>query len=141
MSAANASGASDRAIEATVDRILASAGEHVAIATPLGLGKPNRLLNAIYGRFADDPSRRLTIYTALSLDPPEPGSDLEKRFLAPFLARQFGERYPRLQYVIDLKANRLPPNVRVQEFYFQSGAMLRSPRAQQDYASINYTQV
>jgi acyl-CoA hydrolase len=141
MSRANPDGANEPAIESVVERILAAGGNDVAIAAPLGLGKPNRLLNAIYGRFVGDTSRRLTIYTALSLDPPEPGSDLERRFLAPFLARQFGERYPRLQYVIDLKANRLPANVRVQEFYFQSGAMLRSPRAQQDYASINYTQV
>jgi acyl-CoA hydrolase len=131
----------DAELEMVVDRILAEAGESVAIAAPLGLGKPNRLLNAIYRRFRDDPSRRLVIHTALSLDPPAPGSDLERRFLGPFLERQFGADYPRLDYVIDLKANRLPANVRVQEFYFQSGAMLRSPRAQQDYASINYTEV
>src|SRR5690606_9578305 len=35
-------------LEAVVDRILARAGVHVVVATPLGLGKPNRLLNAIY---------------------------------------------------------------------------------------------
>jgi acyl-CoA hydrolase len=131
----------DIELERVVDRILAAAGETVSIAAPLGLGKPNRLLNAIYRRFRDDASRRLVIYTALSLDPPTPGSDLERRFLGPFLERQFGADYPRLDYVIDLKAGRLPPNVRVQEFYFQSGAMLHSSRAQRDYASINYTQV
>ena len=129
------------AFETVVDRILAEATDHLAIAAPLGLGKPNHLLNAIYRRFKSDPSRRLTIYTALSLDPPVPRSDLERRFLAPFLARQFGEDYPRLEYVVDLKAGRVPPNVRVQEFYFLSGAMLHSSKAQQDYASINYTQV
>ena len=129
------------ALETVVDRILAEATDHLAIAAPLGLGKPNHLLNAIYRRFKSDASRRLTIYTALSLDPPAPGSDLERRFLAPFLARQFGKDYPRLEYVIDLKADRVPPNVRVQEFYFLSGAMLHSSKAQRDYASINYTQV
>jgi acyl-CoA hydrolase len=129
------------ALEAIVDHLLAEAGSHLAIAAPLGLGKPNHLINAIYRRFKADPSRRLTIYTALSLDPPAPGSDLERRFLAPFLERQFGANYPRLEYVIDLKANRLPANIHVQEFYFQSGAMLHSTQAQRDYASINYTQV
>jgi len=129
------------ALEPAVDHILAHAGERVAIAAPLGLGKPNHLLNAIYRRIKDDPSRQLTIYTALSLDPPTPGSDLERRFLGPFLARQFGEGYPRLDYVIDLKADRVPANIRIQEFYFQSGAMLHSAQAQRDYASINYTQV
>ncbi len=131
----------DARFEAVVDRILAHAKGDVAIAAPLGLGKPNHLLNAIYRRFKADPSQRLTIYTALSLDIPAPASDLERRFLAPFLARQFGENYPRLDYVIDLKAGRVPANVRIQEFYFQSGAMLHAARAQQDYASINYTQV
>ena len=131
----------DAGLESVVDHILARGGDDVAIAAPLGLGKPNHLLNAIYRRIKTEPLRRLTVYTALSLDIPVPASDLERRFLGPFLARQFGENYPRLDYVIDLKANRLPPNIRIQEFYFQSGAMLKSERAQQDYASINYTQV
>jgi hypothetical protein len=131
----------DPRFEAIVDRILAYAKGDVAIAAPLGLGKPNHLLNAIYRRFKADPSRRLTVYTALSLDVPVPGSDLERRFLGPFLARQFGEHYPRLDYVIDLKADRVPANIRIQEFYFLSGAMLHASKAQRDYASINYTQV
>ncbi|MEO7323647.1 MAG: acetyl-CoA hydrolase/transferase C-terminal domain-containing protein [Dokdonella sp.] len=128
-------------LEDAVESILRRGGNHVAIAAPLGLGKPNHLLNALYRRIKADPSRHLTIYTALSLDTPSAGNDLEQRFLAPFLARQFGADYPRLDYVVDLKADCLPENIRVQEFYFQSGAMLRSARAQRDYASINYTQV
>ncbi|MEO5622636.1 MAG: acetyl-CoA hydrolase/transferase C-terminal domain-containing protein [Dokdonella sp.] len=128
-------------IAEVIERILAQGGRHVAIAAPLGLGKPNRLLNALYGHFKADADRSLTMYTALSLDLPDAGSDLERRFLTPFLTRQFGDDYPRLDYVIDMKADRLPRNVRVQEFYFQSGAMLQSKRAQRDYASINYTQL
>ncbi|MBO9664856.1 acetyl-CoA hydrolase/transferase C-terminal domain-containing protein [Dokdonella sp.] len=126
---------------AAVDRLIERGTPHLAVAAPLGLGKPNRLLNALYARIKADPARRMTLYTALSLDPPAAGSELERRFLEPFLARQFGADYPRLDYVIDLKAGRLPANVRVQEFYFQSGAMLGSAQAQRDYASINYTQV
>lgn len=128
-------------IDAVVDLILKRCPAHVRLAAPLGLGKPNRLINAIYQRIAADSSRRLTIYTALSLDPPQAHSDLERRFLGPFLDRQFGRDYPRLDYVIDLKAGRLPANIRVQEFYFQSGAMLGVAAAQRDYASINYTEV
>lgn len=126
----------DQAVET-----LLSLGLRLSLAAPLGLGKPNRLLNALYARFKADPSRNLVLYTALSLDLPEAGSDLERRFLAPFLARHFGADYPRLDYVVDLKGGRLPSNVRVQEFYFQSGAMLNCERAQRDYASINYTHV
>ncbi|HET6546473.1 MAG TPA: acetyl-CoA hydrolase/transferase C-terminal domain-containing protein [Rhodanobacteraceae bacterium] len=128
-------------LAAAVDLILARSGRHLALATPLGLGKPNRLINAIYRRIVSDPTRRLTIYTALSLDLPTPHGDLERRFLGPFLDRHFGADYPRLDYVADLRANRLPANVRIQEFYFQSGTMLDSERAQQDYTSINYTSV
>ncbi|GAA0709206.1 acetyl-CoA hydrolase/transferase C-terminal domain-containing protein [Dokdonella soli] len=124
-----------------IERILALGGDRLAVATPLGLGKPNHLLNTLYRRIKAEPERRLTIFTALSLDPPEAGSDLERRFLEPFLARQFGVDYPRLDYVVDLKANRLPANICILEFYFQSGAMLRSARAQRDYASMNYTHV
>jgi acyl-CoA hydrolase len=128
-------------IDDAVARILQRGGDAVAVAAPLGLGKPNHLLNALYARFKAEPARRLTLYTALSLDLPAAGSDIERRFLEPFLARQFGRDYPRLDYVIDMKANRVPANVRVEEFYFLSGAMMHAERAQREYASINYTSV
>jgi acyl-CoA hydrolase len=128
-------------IDEAVARILQRGGDAVAIAAPLGLGKPNHLLNALYARFKAEPARRLTLYTALSLDLPAAGSDIERRFLEPFLARQFGTDYPRLDYAIDMKANRVPANVHVEEFYFMSGAMMHAERAQREYASINYTSV
>jgi acyl-CoA hydrolase len=128
-------------IDEAVARILQRGGDAVAIAAPLGLGKPNHLLNALYARFKAEPARRLTLYTALSLDLPAAGSDIERRFLEPFLARQFGTDYPRLDYAVDMKANRVPANVHVEEFYFMSGAMMHAERAQREYASINYTSV
>ncbi len=128
-------------IDAVVERILERGNGHACVAAPLGLGKPNHLLNALYRRVKADPAQRMSLYTALSLDLPQAGSEIERRFLDPFLARQFGADYPRLDYVIDLKADTLPPNVRIEEFYFQSGAMLRSPPAQQAYVSVNYTHV
>ncbi|HOX70731.1 MAG TPA: acetyl-CoA hydrolase/transferase C-terminal domain-containing protein [Dokdonella sp.] len=128
-------------IDACVDRILDACGQAVVLAAPLGLGKPNRLINAVYRRIAADPARRLTIHTALSLDPPKPGGDLERRFADPFLLRQFGSDYPALDYVAAMQADALPGNIRVHEFYFQSGTMLRSRQAQRDYASLNYSVV
>jgi len=127
------------AIDEAVSLILAHAGERVAGATPLGLGKPNHLLNALYRRIEASPDRRLALYTALSLDVPEASGKLERRFLGPFVERQFGADYPQLDFVADLKSNRLPSNVEVQEFYFSSGAMLGSDLAQRMYASVNYT--
>lgn len=128
-------------LEAVVDLILKQSEHETRIATPLGLGKPNALLNAIYRRFKADPSRTLTIATALSLQIPKAKSDLERRFLEPFTKRHFGENVPDLEYATDLAAGKLPPNIKVQEFYFASGAMLGSERAQRDYVSINYTHV
>jgi acyl-CoA hydrolase len=132
---------SDPILEAAVDAILARAGEEIAVAAPLGLGKPHRLLNALYARVAADPARRLRIHTALSLDPPSPRAGLEGRFLAPFLARHFGEDFPRLAYAVAQKADALPANVHVEEFYLQSGGALSSNQAQSSYNALNYTHV
>ncbi len=124
-----------------VTRILEHARGTLRLATPLGLGKPNVLLNAIYARAVRDPALKLDLYTALSLARPAPKSDLERRFLAPFLERHFGKDYPDLAWVAAQHANALPANIRVHEFYLQSGAMLGVAQSQRDYASLNYTHV
>src|SRR6185295_5026757 len=85
-------------VEAAVDAILERTGEHVMCATPLGLGKPVPLLNALYSRVKGDPKKHLSILTALSLEKPRASSDLEKRFLDPFLARAFAG-VPELDYL------------------------------------------
>jgi acyl-CoA hydrolase len=122
-------------------RRLQSLGAPWVVAAPLGLGKPNRLLNAMYAHAKADPQQPLTLLTALSLTPPSPGSDLERRFLGPFLERHFGADYPRLEYVLDLQRQAVPAHVHVHEFYLQSGAMLGCPAVQQHYVSLNYTHV
>ncbi|MBS0569642.1 MAG: acetyl-CoA hydrolase [Proteobacteria bacterium] len=126
---------------ACVERILAHARGELRLATPLGLGKPNVLLNAIYAAAAHDAALRLDIYTALSLARPAPKSDLERRFLGPFLERHFGKDYPDLAWIGAQHANALPRNIRVHEFYLQSGAMLGVAQSQRDYTSLNYTHV
>lgn len=133
-------------LDAAVDALLARVDGPLRLGAPLGLGKPHRLLNALYNRIAADPSRAMTLYTALSLDPPTGASDLEKRFLAPFVARVYGDAasgnpFPRLHYVAAQKADALPAHVQVEEFYLQSGALLGSRQAQRRYASLNYTHV
>jgi acyl-CoA hydrolase len=128
-------------IDDCVERILESCAGQVVLAVPLGLGKPNHLINALYRRVAADPSCRLTIHTALSLAVPRPSSELERRFAGPFLERQFGSDYAGLDYVEAMRRDALPANIRVHEFYFQSGAMLGSRQAQRDYVSLNYTYV
>ncbi|MBB3855149.1 acyl-CoA hydrolase [Xanthomonas arboricola] len=109
------------------------------VGAPLGIGKPHRLLNALYAQLKHMPTRPLALYTALSLNPPKPGAGLEARFAAPFIARHFGEDFPRLAYVDDMLRDALPAHVQVEEFYMQSGGLLHSTQAQADYTSLNYT--
>lgn len=128
-------------LDAAVDALLARIDDPLKIGAPLGLGKPHRLLNALYARVERDPSRPLHLYTALSLDPPTAGSELEARFLDPFVERIYGKDFPRLAYVAAQKRDALPAHVEVEEFYLQSGALLHSAQAQRRYASLNYTHV
>ncbi|MCF6301351.1 MAG: hypothetical protein L3J52_09585, partial [Proteobacteria bacterium] len=44
-----------------------------------------------------------------------------------------------MQYINDVKKGKLPANMKLTEFYMQSGKMLKSPSAQKNYASSNYT--
>ena len=72
-------------LDLAVDRLLTRIPGPLHVGAPLGIGKPHRLLNALYARIERDPSRPLHLYTALSLDPPGGGSELERRFLGPFV--------------------------------------------------------
>jgi len=125
-------------IEACVDAILAKVGKHIVLGMPLGLGKPVMLANAIYQRARQDSSVALKIITAISLEKPTGKSKLERRFLEPFVAREF-EGVPDLDYVLDLHKGNLPPNVDIQEFFFKAGSYLNNPMQQQNYVSSNYT--
>lgn len=127
-------------VDAAVDAAIRKVGKRIVLGTPLGIGKPNRLLDAFYARACDDPALELDIVTALSLNAPQGGSELERRFLAPIVARVWGE-VPRMRWLDDFESGRLPANVRVIEFYVKSGARLGHDRAQQDYVSCNYTHV
>lgn len=126
------------ALEAAVSTMIDRVGKRIVLGTPLGIGKPNALLNAIYRRAKADRGISLELATALSLAPPRGKSELEERFLAPIRARVWGD-YPILEYLDDRDAGKLPPNVRVVEFYVRSGSILGHPDAQRDVMSVNYT--
>jgi acyl-CoA hydrolase len=126
---------------ACVARILEHTGSEARVAAPLGLGKPHGLLNALYRHIVAEPLRSLTLFTALSLTRPSPAPGLEDRFLKPFLERHFGADFEDLDYTLAQARDALPSNVHVHEFYMQSGALLHSAAAQQDYISQNYTHV
>lgn len=127
-------------LEQAVDRVLSEIDGPIHLGLPLGLGKPNRWVNALYARVRQMPERQLTIYTALCLARPRAGQDLQRRFLEPFVARVYGD-YPELDFLTDLHADSLPENVRVEQFFFQPGSLLECEPAQQDYISSNYSHV
>jgi len=125
-------------IDAAVDHLLDTIKGNIVLGLPLGIGKPNVLANAIYRRIKANPARRLRIVTALSLLKPQGHSELERHFLEPLVARLFDD-YPDLEYALDSRANALPANVEVREFFMKTGDYLGNASAQQGYISTNYT--
>src|SRR3954467_9389735 len=124
--------------EAIAEDIIRDIGTNLVVGLPLGLGKANHIINALYARAAADRSINLTLFSALTLEKPKPASLLEKRFIGPVIDRLFGG-YPDLTYATALHAGALPPNIQVIEFFFLAGKWLQVPYAQQHYISANYT--
>jgi hypothetical protein len=124
--------------EAIADDIIRDVGRKLVVGLPLGLGKANHIINALYARASADRSIDLTFFSALTLEKPKPGNLLEARFITPVIDRLFGG-YPDLAYAAPLRAGKLPPNVRVVEFFFLAGRWLHVAQAQQNYISANYT--
>lgn len=125
-------------IDACVDHVLDSIAGDIVLGIPLGVGKPNPFVNALYRRIKGNPLRKLRIITALSLEKPVGHSALEKHFLEPLVERVFGN-YPDLDYVKDSRAGCLPPNIEVREFFLKTGDYLGNSAAQLGYISTNYT--
>lgn len=127
-------------IEDCVDFAIERVGKRIVLGAPLGLGKPTQMMNAFFARAVADPEIELHIYTALSLEPPSPGEDLQARLAQPILERLFGN-VAELDYMKALRNNTLPANITVSEFYFKAGSMKSNPAAQRNYISSNYTHI
>ena len=124
--------------DAIADHIIREVGTHLVAGLPLGLGKANHIVNALYRRASADHTIDLTFFSALTLEKPKPSGLLERRFIMPVIDRLFGG-YPDLAYAEALHAGALPPNIKVIEFFFLAGKWLHVPFAQQHYISANYT--
>ena len=127
-------------IQAAVEQVLAQIPGDIILGLPLGVGKPNTFVNALYQRIKATPERKLRIITALSLERPSGKSTLEQNFLGPMVERIFGD-YPDLDYVKDLRGAGLPPNIDVSEVFMKTGDYLGNASAQQRYISCNYTHI
>jgi acyl-CoA hydrolase len=125
-----------RCAEAIVDR----AGRDLALAIPIGIGKPVQLANALYRLAEADRSLRLRIFTGLTLVRPAYRTSLERRFVEPLLDRLFAT-YPDVDYIKALRGEGLAPNIEVTEFFLQAGAWTGNAAVQQSYTSLNYSQV
>ena len=124
--------------DAIAEDIIRDVGTTLVVGLPLGLGKANHIINALYRRAVADRSIKLTLFSALTLEKPKPSNELERRFIGPVIDRLFGG-YPDLDYATALHAGELPDNIEVNEFFFLAGKWLRVPYAQQHYISANYT--
>jgi hypothetical protein len=124
--------------DGVAEDIIRDVGPNLVVGLPLGLGKANHIVNALYARAAADRAISLTLFSALTLEKPKPNSLLERRFIMPVIERLFGG-YPDLSYADALHAGALPPNIKVIEFFFLAGRWLHVPFAQQHYISANYT--
>lgn len=121
-----------------VDALIQKLGKHIRLALPLGLGKANHIANALVQRACEDPELQLDIITALTLEVPQADSELAHRFLDPAKERLFGN-YPELAYNRLLRANELPNNIRVSEFFLLAGQWIGNSIAQQSFIPANYT--
>lgn len=123
---------------ALAQEIIKRTGGVIRLALPLGVGKPVTLVNALVQAACDDPDIELAIFTALTLERPAPSTDIRRRFLQPAMDRLFGA-YPDQLYAQMLRDDRLPPNIKVNEFFLMAGRWLGVTAAQQAYIAANYT--
>lgn len=125
---------------ALADAVIERVGHRIVLGLPVGIGKGLHVADAMFDRVARDPALSLTIFTGLTLEVPAGSSDLERRFLDPYVARTYGS-WPVPKYAIAIRAGNLPDNIDVREFYLRPGAYLGNPLVQQEYTSINYSHV
>jgi len=123
-------------LEQCVEALLAKVGKKVVIAG--GFGRPVHIFNELFRRAQADPGIELTIITGVSFARPKGSSDLEKRFLDPFVERVFGN-LPELDYMQPYLRGQLPKNIEIVEVFLQAGGFLGNSHAQQNYVYSNFT--
>ena len=122
------------------DALVDSLGNEVVLGLPIGIGKAVHVVDALFERAMSDSSISLTIFTGLTLATPQIGTGLQARLVGPIVERLYAD-WPTPRYVQAVADNTLPSNIQIREFYLRPGAYLGNEIAQQNYASINYSQV
>ena len=57
-------------IESCIDSVISTVGNRIVLGIPLGVGKPNPFVNALYRRVKENPALHMKLFTALSLSKP-----------------------------------------------------------------------
>ena len=70
-------------LEQCVEALLGQVGKKVVIGG--GFGRPIHIFNELFRRASEDPGIELTIITGLMVERPKGSSDLESRFIDPFV--------------------------------------------------------
>ena len=122
------------------DSLILSLDKKIVLGLPIGIGKAAHVVDALFERATSDPSISLTIFTGLTLATPRSETELESRFIDPLVERLYAE-WPTPSYVQAVSENYVPSNIKIREFYLRPGAYIGNDFAQQNYASINYSQV
>ncbi len=123
-------------VQQLVQDLLDRVGKKIVFGS--GFGRPIHILNELYRRAVEDPSIDLTIITGLMVERPKGSSELESRFIDPFVERVFGS-LPDLAFLKPYKKGTLPDNIKVLEIFITAGSALNSPYAQQHYIYSNFT--
>ncbi len=126
--------------ERVVDALINSIGKSIVLGLPIGIGKAVRIVDELYKRAESDQSISLTIFTGLTLESPTGGTGLEQRFMAPLVERLYTD-WPTPLYASAIRNRSVPKNVQIREFYLRPGAYLNNAVVQQNYTSVNYSQV
>ena len=64
-------------LEGVIDDIINRLGKDLRVGIGAGVGKPVKFINALFDRAVKDPEIKLTIISALSLEKPLPGNELQ----------------------------------------------------------------
>ncbi len=126
--------------ERLAEHIVLHVGRQLVVGLPIGIGKATHVVDALFDMACADASISLTIFTGLTLEPPSTNGDLEKRLVEPLAERLYGQ-WPTPAYAAAGRHDALPDNIQVREFYLRPGAYLNNQGMQQNYSSVNYSQV
>ena len=102
----------------------------------LGVGKPVKFINALFDRAVKDPEIKLTIISALSLEKPLPGNELQNILAQPIYDRLF-DKVVDFKHIEAVRKNKLPKNIKIYEWMFTVGEFMMHDSAQMMHVASN----